>query len=215
MTGSLPPSANVAHAQEGAKLFAPAAERNSAALCRLLKDHAPAHGMALELASGTGQHVTAFARACPGLLWQPTEVAPERLASIDAYATEADLPNLRAAMLLDATVEGWHAQHSGQALVVLINLLHLISAPAAETVVREALCAVAPGGCFILYGPFMRDGVLTSDGDARFHAQLSEADPAIGYKDTQTVTAWLRATGAAGIQEVEMPANNLAFIAKR
>ena len=65
MTGRLPPSASVAHAQDGAKLHAPAAARNAQALLTLLHDHAPASGKALELASGTGQHIIGFARTMP------------------------------------------------------------------------------------------------------------------------------------------------------
>ena len=61
----------------------------------------------------------------------------------------------------------------------------------------------------------MRAGALTRDGDARFHAQLSSADPEIGYKNDTDVLAWLSASGAGAVQRIEMPANNLAFIAKR
>jgi len=53
---------------------------------------APRRGRALEIASGTGQHITALARALPKLVWHPTEIAAERIASINAYAAEAALP---------------------------------------------------------------------------------------------------------------------------
>ncbi|MEM9578508.1 MAG: DUF938 domain-containing protein [Pseudomonadota bacterium] len=215
MTGKLPETASVAHESQGGKLFAPAAERNAAALCDLLRDHAPKRGRALELASGTGQHVVDFARACPGLIWHPSEVSAERRASIDAYRAEAALPNLRPARFLDATRAGWGAAHAGMSLIVLVNLLHLIPTPQAITVVAEAVSALGPDGRFLIYGPFTRSGAFTSDGDARFHAQLSGADPAIGYKDDAQVEDWLRQVGAARLHRVEMPANNLAFIAAR
>lgn len=215
MSRSLPPSASVAHAQSGDKLHAPAAERNSDALCTLLRDHAPAQGMALEIASGTGQHVVAFARTCPGVHWQPTEVEATRRASIDAYRKDAGLTNIAPAMALDATVPDWSKKHRHQALVVLINLLHLIRTDEAQTVVTQAVQALMPGGRFVLYGPFLRDGAFTSEGDQRFHAQLSGADPAIGYKDDRQIEAWLTGAGASDITRFEMPANNLAFIATR
>lgn len=212
---SLPPTASIAHAAEGAKLHAPSAARNAPAIAQALAGIAPPKGQALEIASGTGQHVVAFARTLPGLTWQPTEIDAARRASIDAYAAEAALPNLRPALALDATAPGWGAAHAAQSLIVLINLLHLISAPEARTLIREVATALAPGGRFALYGPFLRDGRTTSEGDARFQASLIAQDPAIGYKDAGEVQGWLIETGLAPIETREMPANNLMLIAQR
>jgi SAM-dependent methyltransferase len=212
---TLPPTASVAHAGEGAKMHAPSAERNAAVIRDALREIAPETGRALEIASGTGQHVVAFAAAMPGLNWQPTEIDAARRASIDAYAAEAGLPNLRAAMALDATEAGWGKAQSGQALIVLINLLHLISTPEARQIIGQAAQALAPGGRFALYGPFLRDGQATSEGDARFHASLTAQDPAIGYKDLAEVEGWLRAAGLTLHPVRQMPANNLFLLAER
>ncbi|WP_187431334.1 hypothetical protein ROLI_031190 [Roseobacter fucihabitans] len=215
MSGKLPPSASVASALEGAKLHAPAAARNTEALCGLLRQHAPTSGQALELASGTGQHVIAFAAALPDVIWQPTEIGVTRLASINAYASGSGLSNINPARVLDATQPGWHRVHPDKSLIVLANLLHLITEQAANTLIAEALMALAPGGRAILYGPFKRAGTLTSPGDERFDAQLRGADPTIGYKDDSDVKGWVIQAGGSGIKTVEMPANNLAFIATK
>lgn len=209
------PRASVAHAGEGGRLHAPAAERNAEPILSLLRHHGPGRGRVLELASGTGQHAIYFARALPGLDWQPTEMDPERLASIDAWAAGEGLPNLRPAIRLDATLPGWSADHGGQDLIVLVNLLHLIPEPAARALFSEAAQALTPGGRVILYGPFLRDGETTSDGDARFHAALTAQDPAIGYKDDFDVIDWLHDAGLSFVDLVEMPANNLAFVAEK
>ena len=66
-----------------------------------------------------------------------------------------------------------------------------------------------------MYGPFLRDGVATSDGDARFDASLRASDPAIGYKDLDTVRQWLAHAGLAVLETVDMPANNLTLIAEK
>lgn len=211
---TLPETASVAEPGAGDKLFAPSAARNVAPITEALRAIAPSRGRALELASGTGQHVTGFARAMPGLVWQPTEIDPARRRSIDAHVTEAALPNLRPALPLDATAPGWGAKHGAQDLIVLINLLHLISTPEARTLIAEAAQALATGGCLVLYGPFLRDGQATSEGDARFHASLRAQDPEIGYKDLADVTGWISAAGliAPGIRR--MPANNLLLAAR-
>lgn len=215
MIAKLPTNASVARTLEGAKLSAPAAARNAQYICELLSRHAPQSGYALELASGTGQHVVAFAQALPALRWQPTEVAEDRLASIDAYRADVPDAQIKPAKFLDATQSGWSANWPHQDCIVLINLLHLISTPQAETLIREAVTALAPGGCFVLYGPFKRGGLLTSDGDTRFDADLRGTDPAIGYKNDDDIAAWLQASGAAKVTRIEMPANNLTFIARR
>lgn len=215
MTGRLPPSASVATGAEGAKLFAPAAARNAADITALLQAHAPDQGHALEVASGTGQHVVAFARALPGLIWQPTDVDPVRRGSIDAHVAEAGLANVSHAQALDVTAPGWAAAEAGFDLVVLINLLHLIPAPAARCALDEMAKALSPGGTLFCYGPFKREGQLTSAGDARFDAELRAADPEIGYKDLLDMRAWLGDAGLTLVAETEMPANNLALIARK
>ncbi|NNE51919.1 MAG: DUF938 domain-containing protein [Sulfitobacter sp.] len=215
MSDKLPSSASVAHADAdaGPKLFAPAAARNVADITALLQTHAPKSGRAMEVASGTGQHVVSFAGAMPRLHWQPTDIDPARRASIDAHAAEAGLPNVARAITLDATAADWGERHAGQDLIVLINLLHLISAPAALCAINEMAVALSPGGKLVCYGPFKRNGQLTSAGDARFDAELRTADPEIGYKDSLDMRGWLGNAGLTIIAEVDMPANNLAFIA--
>ncbi|EEB83825.1 DUF938 domain-containing protein [Roseobacter sp. GAI101] len=213
MTGKLPSSASVALPMDGAKLHAPAADRNCAALCELLLAHAPHKGRALEIASGTGQHIAAFATALPGLSWQPSEPDAARRASIDAYVRDAGVTNVAPAIALDATADGWHGGVAPQDLIFLANLLHLIPTPAAQCLIAQAALALAPRGTLILYGPFRRAGRLTSAGDVIFDAELRAADPAIGYKDTADVITWLDRAGLAPVSIVALPANNLGIIA--
>lgn len=215
MTKPLPPSASVAHETDDAKLHAPAAARNAQAITDLLLEHAPQSGQALEIASGTGQHIVTFAAALPDVMWQPTEINPQRRASIDAYVAQSGLANVYRAAPLDATIPGWGATHPDKDLIVLVNLLHLITSEAVQTLIHEAAHALGKQGTLILYGPFKRTGALTSDGDARFDAELRAADPAIGYKDDLDMARWLVDAGLERIETVHMPANNLAFIARK
>lgn len=207
--------ASTAAQGDGGKLFAPSAQRNVAAIADLLAEFAPPSGRALELASGTGQHVVALAARLPGLTWQPTEPDPVRRASIDAHAVEADLPNVAPARPLDALRSGWSSDWSGQDLIFLSNLLHLVSDDEAWTLLAEAALALAPGGRLIVYGPFKRGGDLTSEGDVSFDASLRAADPAIGYKDDFDTLDQMMRGGLDIVAAVEMPANNLALIAGR
>ncbi|WP_299354774.1 DUF938 domain-containing protein [uncultured Shimia sp.] len=208
----LPETASVAHSADGGRLFAPSAARNTDAIVTLAAEVAPSGGQALEIASGTGQHIVALAKALPHLHWQPSEVDPERRASIDNYVAHAQLENLATAVELDATNPGWSATYCGQSFILLVNLLHLISDREARTLISEAAAALAPGGVLMIYGPFMRDTDLTSEGDAAFHASLKEKDPEIGYKSDFDVLDWGQSQWLDYLDMVEMPANNLAIL---
>jgi len=210
----LPKTASVAFRLGDAKLNAPSAERNAAAIREVLLAFAPQTGKALEIASGTGQHVVKFARALPDLIWQPSDIDTARRASIDAWAAEAGLDNILTARHLDAATPGW-ANTAEFDLILVVNLLHLISEIEARTVIQEASSALVPNGRLFLYGPFLRSGETTSEGDARFHTSLREQDPAIGYKGDLDVIDWLHSAGLELIKVIEMPANNLCLIASR
>jgi len=212
---SVPGTASVA-SSKGGKLFAPSAANNMAPLCNLLEQVAPTQGYALEIASGTGQHVVGYAARLPSLIWQPTEVAAERRASIDAYANEVGLDNILAARELDATSPGWGKNLGRQHdLIMLSNLLHLISEDEARTLITEATTALVPDGQLVIYGPFMRNATLTSKGDTAFHASLTNHDPETGYKDDVKTISWLESAGLNLVKSVEMPANNLALVSKK
>ncbi|MCX7560961.1 DUF938 domain-containing protein [Sulfitobacter sp. F26204] len=214
MTQQLPPSASVAFPAEGEKLHAPSAARNVDHIALILQEHAPNNGSALEIASGTGQHIIAFAAVLPNVTWQPTDLDPDRLRSIDSYVHSAGLTNVRPAQRLDASMAGWSAQHRDQDLIVIVNLLHLISETESRRVLQEAAQALNGNGTMVIYGPFKRNGELTSDGDQRFDRELRETDPRIGYKDTQDINNWLVSTGLTPVVH-ELPANNLAFVARK
>lgn len=211
----VPPTASIADPGEGHKLIAPSAARNSGPLCDLLREVAPKSGRALEIASGTGQHIVAFADCLPDLHWQPTDVDPDRHASINAYIADSGLTNVSPARILDIGVNGWANDYVGTDLIIVVNLLHLISTPEAQTLIDEAASALAPGGTLLIYGPFMRAGELTSEGDQIFDASLKERDPEIGYKDDFDTMDMLQAAGLEMALVVEMPANNLSLVARK
>ena len=198
-----------------ARISAPSALRNRDAIAAQLVRLAPAAGRALELASGTGEHVIRFAAVMPGLDWQPTEPDAARRDSIAAWTVWAGAPNVRPPRPVDAARPGWSGDHGPVDLIVVVNLLHLIAEDEAATVLAEAARALAPAGLAVIYGPFLRDGTATSAGDAAFDAHLRAQDPAIGYKDVAATRAQLAAAGLRHVETVDMPANNLLLAVTR
>lgn len=212
---SLPDTASVAKPGTDGRMHAPSAARNAEAICAVIAERGPVTGRALEIASGTGEHAVRIAARRPGLTWQPSDIDAARRASIDAWAAHAGLANMRPAIALDACAPGWGAALAGQDLIFAANILHLIGDDEAETLIREAALALAPGGVLMIYGPFRRPHGFASAGDAAFHASLVAQDPAIGYKSTDRVEDRMRAAGLIVEPPVEMPANNLTGIARK
>ena len=99
---------------------------------------------------------------------------------------------------------------------VVVNLLHLVSQDVAVKLFAwRGQRSSGPGGQWFLYGPFTRGGEFVSEGDRAFHQQLVSQDPAIGYKDTATVTNWASTHGLTVAACHNMPANNLMFVLKK
>ncbi|TCP39897.1 DUF938 domain-containing protein [Rhodovulum marinum] len=212
---TLPDSASVATPGTDGRMHAPSAARNAEAICAVIAARGPATGRALEIASGTGEHAVRIAACQPQLAWQPSDIDPERRASIDAWASHSGLANIRPVIALDACTPGWATAHSGFDLIFASNILHLIGRAEAETLIREAAAALTPGGVLMIYGPFRRADGFASEGDAAFHASLTAQDPAIGYKSSDEVAEWMRTAGLAVEPPAEMPANNLTQIARK
>ena len=188
----------------------PSAARNAEPILQVLQG-LELRGRLLEIASGSGLHSAHLAGKL-GLIWQPTDVDPANFASIAAWAAVSDATILPP-LLLDATAAGWAARLGQWDAILLVNLLHLISDAAAETLLVELPQALAPGGTVCLYGPFLRGGQPTSEGDAAFDASLRAQDASIGYKDLAWVQDRLAAAGLA-VAVTEMPANNLMLVAR-
>lgn len=156
-----------------------------------------------------------FAARLPGLDWQPSDIDPARRASVDAWIAAAGLANVAPAIDLDATRAGWWSDLPPMDIVLVVNLLHLLPTQAAWRVLEGMAEVAAPGGLVLIYGPFLRDGETTSEGDAAFDATLRARDPAIGYKDVVDVVARMVECGLRHVETRRMPANNLLLVAER
>jgi hypothetical protein len=212
---NLPATACVTNLEADGRLSAPSALRNAEPIVELVREIAIKPGNALEIASGTGQHVVKLAAALPFLNWQPSDVDETRIKSIRCWSNDHHLTNLNPPCLLDATKEGWAEEHHGQDLILLVNLLHLISIEETKILVNEVSKALAPKGVSIIYGPFMRSGELISKGDLEFHHSLINTDPDLGYKNDLDMLNLFGEAGLVHLSTNKMPANNLAFITQK
>lgn len=178
-------------------------------------------GDVLEIGSGSGQHVVALAEAFPDIVWWPSDREPRHLASIEAWRGDAGLGNVRPAVLVDAAADGWEAGPAAQdggdaradlAGLLVINVLHIAPFAVTDGILRGAGRRLRPGGRLMVYGPFLRDGHFTTQGNRRFDQGLRAQNPAWGLRDIGAVTVLAQSRGLSLVEILPMPADNFFLV---
>jgi hypothetical protein len=206
---------------EGART-SPAVARNRDPILAILLRKLPRSGTVLEIASGTGEHAAYFAARLPYLTWQPTDADPDALLSISAHRAAANLPNLNAPIVLDASRRPWPqigavvGTVTGPLVaVVAINMIHIAPWAATEGLLAGASDALGAGSLLFLYGPFRESGVRTAPSNEAFDASLKTRNPSWGLRDLDEVTALAKQHGFDLAERIAMPANNLSIVLRR
>lgn len=164
----------------------------------------------LEVASGSGQHCLYFAARFPQWNFQPTDLEPLHLESIEAYRQQGNCQNVRPARQLDAEAP-WPVEELYDGILA-INLIHISPWSACEGLFREGSSKLKPGGYLYLYGAYQRDGGHTSPSNEAFHEGLRAQNPAWGVRHLERVEDLATSHGLVLDRVVEMPANNLSVI---
>jgi len=191
----------------------PAAERNRAAIAAELQRVLPARGLALEIASGTGQHAAFFAASLPGWHWQPSDTDESSLASISAWCT--GLATVLPPLPLDVIADPWPGVPATVDALLCANLLHISPWATCPALMRGAARHLAPRGVLLLYGPYRVDGVPTAPSNLAFDADLRARDPRWGLRRLADVVAQAGAAGLGLREKVAMPANNWLLVFAR
>ncbi len=201
--------------QPDRRLRGPAFARNQApiwsAIAPFLHDRG---GDVLEVGSGPGEHVVAYAALSPAITWWPSDIDPRLLASIAAWRAHARLANVQAPLRLDLLAADWDAAlpMPGRLLAMLcINVLHISPWSVTENLLAGAGRRLAPDGHLFVYGPFRRDGAHTAPSNAAFDASLRAQDPAWGVRDIADIAAVARRCGLRIADMMAMPANNFTL----
>lgn len=199
--------------QRSHRHFAPAAQRNAGPILEVLRGVVPETGRALEVASGTGQHVCALARAFPGIVWQPSDPSPEARESIAAWCAVEALDNVLPPLGLDVAQPGWDATLTpGLDLVVCINMIHIAPWDACMGLLEGVARLLRQDGVLYLYGPYRRSGRHTAPSNEEFDRSLRTRNPKWGVRDLEEVERAASAQGLTLLGTVEMPANNLSLL---
>jgi SAM-dependent methyltransferase len=192
---------------------APATLRNREPILRVLRPELPDQGLILEIASGTGEHVTWFAKALPSLQWQPSDPDPASRDSITAWTATRDVANVRTPLDIDVRVRPWPI--TGIAAILCINMVHISPWPATEALMAEASRLLPPNGLLYLYGPYLRPGMATAPSNIAFDGDLRQRNPEWGLRNLRAVEKLAAACRLTMQEVVPMPANNLSIILRR
>jgi SAM-dependent methyltransferase len=207
-----------------------AAERNRQPILEVLQRVLPPSGRALEIASGSGQHVSWFARHLLTWSWQPTDHAAASLPSIAAWsvlgagdvaespaaahATEGPLPNVLPPLQLDVCAAEWPVDGAFDA-ITCANMLHASPPATLPGLMRGVGRHLAPGGLLLTYGPYVLDDEPLTPSNVEFDAWLRTRDPSWGIRRLADVVAHAGDAGLHLRERISMPANNLMLVFER
>lgn len=195
------------------RLSSPAVFRNRGPILDILREVLPAQGIILEVASGSGEHITYLAERLHALEWQPSDPSPAARASIAAWTAAEGLTNVRPPLDLDASALPWPVPAADA--ILAINMVHISPWAATQGLLREAARLLPSGGLLYLYGPFIQTGIPLAPSNAAFDADLRDRNVAWGLRDLAAVEAAAAGSGLKIEAVLPMPANNLSVTVRR
>jgi len=204
------------------RLDAPAFHRNHQAIRAVLVQFlAGKSGDAIEVGSGTGQHVVDLAHHLPDITWWPSDLNETHLQSIEAWRAYSKLANIRAPLRIDLSDPCWCPEMDGGhgpgelVAVFCANVIHIAPWRVAEGLFAGAGRYLHGGGLVFLYGPFKRGGKHTAPSNAAFDSSLRKGNPEWGVRDVEAVQELATKAGLSLLEIAEMPANNLTLVFSR
>jgi len=195
------------------KFRSPAAARNTGSIGEVLDGWLPPSGLVLEIASGSGEHALAFARAFPQLQWQPSDPDPEARDSIESWREAEGPENLLPPIAIDVRDPTWPVERTDA--LVAINMVHISPWEASIGLIDGAVRVLAQDGVMILYGPWLVDGIDTAPSNLAFDLDLKARDPRWGLRRVSEFAAVASSRGLFLAEQRAMPANNRMLLFQR
>jgi len=199
-------------------VFRESSERNKQPILDKLLSFLPEEGAALEIASGTGQHIEWFAQHMPGWNWQPTEMDDESMGIVDARIAKSGLSNVQTTARVDVTELPWNVTTRSEAVFDLIyccNMLHIAPYEACAGLMQGAATYLHRIGKLVIYGPFFEAGNEPAPSNLEFDEALRAIDPRRGVRWVHDLQREAYQAGLSLTSRFAMPANNLLLVWER
>ncbi|KAM4598541.1 methyltransferase-like 26 B [Polymixia lowei] len=203
-------------------LVSPLAERNWEGLCSVLEDvledQSHRELFALELGSGTGQHVIHFAQKIPFITWQPSDIKEESKDSINAYIAATKAKSVLQPVHLDAS-EPWEKwaglPRNSCDVVIAINLLQYSPFKTAEGTFSGSGQILRQNGLLIAYGAYAINGIITPSCNEDLDAELRKMNPEWGLPDIDVLRQLAYGNGLRMERIIEMEEYNKCLIFRK
>lgn len=197
------------------KVKYPSAERNKPYILEILQKHFDSNktGNVLEIASGTGQHVSYFAQHFPLLTFQPTEYEKSLFKSIEAYANDTPTKNVKTPIYVDVTTDSstWNL-NTKYDYMININMMHISPYQCSVGLFKNASKLLQSNGLMITYGPYAFDGTLTPQSNVDFDRNLRTENPEWGVRDVKDLEKLANENNMKLLNLYDLPSNNKCLV---
>lgn len=190
------------------KPYAPSADNNKAPILTVLRRYLRDKQTLLEIGSGTGQHLSYFARAFPNVSFQPSDLG-DKQAGIQAWVSEAN--NILKPLILDVSDKTQYPKRQFD-IVFSANTAHIMSITEVESMFDVVGNVLREPGYFLLYGPFNTKGEFTSESNHQFHNYLQSKAPHMGIRDIGDLKTFAETHRLTFIKSHPMPKNNQILV---
>lgn len=196
---------------------APAVARNRDPILEILRARLELPCRVLEVASGTGEHGAYFCSSMRGLEWQPSDVDPVNLSSIQAWRESTEPSQLLAPVRFDllAALDPLPFPAESFDAGFCANLIHIAPWQVCERLMVVMQRLLKPAAPLILYGPYRINGVHTAPSNEQFEHWLQGLDPAYGVRDLESVRAEGALNGLQLEETIPMPSNNFCLVFRK
>ena len=198
------------------RLNFPATLRNRDSIADVLKNFIPHKGVLLEIASGSGEHAIFFQKSFPSIIWQTSDPEVVHRKSIVSWIAHQGLSSKMPEPLdLDVEKRPWPITNQLRSLIkgiVCINMIHISPWSCTKALFEESKKYLTVNNFLMLYGPFFRKDIQTSESNLNFDLSLKSQNPLWGIRPLEGVNEIAFKNGFEQSKIIEMPANNLSVI---
>ena len=193
--------------------YAPATVRNRDFILDVLRRCFADDGCHPRNRKRLGRARGSFCEQFPESVFQPSDPEPEALLSVAAWVKAAQVTNVRAPIVLDASQSPWPIASADG--IICINMIHISPWDATVGLVRGAAATLPQGSPLYLYGPYKRKGFATAPSNQAFDQNLRDRNPNWGLRDLEAVAAIAQSVDFRSPRSPKCRANNLSVVFRR
>ncbi len=189
---------------------------NRESIAAVLSNYLSPNSLFLEIASGSGEHGVFFQKKFPSIIWQTSDPELEHRKSINSWINHEGLTSIMPKPLdLDVEMRPWPITNKHRSLIkgiVCINMIHISPWTCSKALFEESQNYLGQNNFLMVYGPFLRKNIITSESNLNFDQSLRLQNPLWGLRQLEEVNKLAIENRFIPDKVIEMPANNLSVI---